>query len=225
MKRLGITILLVGMAMFLTSCFLFALVPIRSAAANKAMTVPVEIGEKITTDFVNVDTSRLCSISFDVTVRSDKVHTNTSRDPQTRKEKKEYKLQYNFPVSYRVLDADENVIHFQTTKIAWNSSVRTGGGEVDGPQGGRTTVGHHFDKFKVNEPGRIQVEAEIQPDSEYEAVLESANLIVYDNVSKHGRSLVGGCAMICFAPLLIILGAILTIAGFARSPRGTGSRP
>jgi hypothetical protein len=179
------------------------------------MTIPIEVGEEIETDFVNVDTSRFCLVAVDVTVRSDHVHVLELTGAAARKKKEEYHLQYSFPFQYSVLDADGNTIHFQTTKIAHNDdAMRMGEGIVDNPTGGSMVIEHDYAKFKVREPGRLQVKAHIQPDTEYGAVIESATLIVYDNASKHAGSILGGMAMMCFSPLLIIIGGLLTLVGF-----------
>ncbi len=217
-KRVGITLLIVGMAMFVTSCFLFGSIGFRAAAANKALSVPIEPDMPMTTDFVNVDTSRLCSVSVAVKVQSDKVYTNTALDPKTHKEKEQYTLQYNFPIRYQVLDSSGNVLHEQSEKVAWNSGVRSGGGgTVSSAEGGVIESEHHFAKFKVEDPGRLQLEVALEPDTEYGATLQSATLIVYDNVSRHSGPLLSGFFMICFAPLLIVVGAILIIVGLVSS--------
>ncbi len=223
MKRIGITLLLLGLAMFLGSCFLFVSVPIRSAAANKAISVEAKTGQDIATEAFSVDTSRLCSVSVNVTVTSDQVSTMESLDPETHKPREKYHLRYSFPFRYRILDADGNTIHTEETRIASDSGVRSGDGTVASSQGGTAGIEHHFAKFKVRDPGRIRLEASIEPDSEYGATLDSSAVIVYDNVSRHGQSILTAVGLICFSPLMIIIGAILTIVGLAKtSRRGIG---
>ena len=218
-KRIGIGLLVVGMGMFVGSCFLFGSVGLRAATANKALSVSIAPGKQVTTDFVRVDTSQLCSISVHVQVQSDKVYTNTTLDPKSHAQVEQHTLQYAFPIRYRVLDSAGNVLHEQDEKVAWNSGVRTGGdGTVSSAAGGVIESEHHFAKFKVEDPGRIQVETTLDPDTEYGAILPSATLIVYDNVSRHSGSLLSGLFMICFAPLVVVLGVVLTIVGLVRSP-------
>jgi hypothetical protein len=78
MKRIGITNLLFGLARFLGSCFLFISVPIRSAAANKAISVGAETGQDVATELFSVDKSRLCSVSVDVTVTKTEMSNSTT---------------------------------------------------------------------------------------------------------------------------------------------------
>ncbi|MCO6459552.1 MAG: hypothetical protein J5I93_29920 [Pirellulaceae bacterium] len=216
--RIGIGLLVVGVAMFFGSCFLFGSVGLRAAAANKALSVAIEPGQPVTTDVVTVDTSRLCSISVHVKVQSNKVYTNSTIDPQTHKSVEQHTLQYDFPIRYRVLDSAGNVLHEQRERVAWNSGVRTGGGgTVSSAEGGMIENEHHFAKFKVGAPGRVQVDIALDPDTEYGATLQSATLIVYDNVSRHGGPVLNGFVMLCFAPLVLLLGAAFTIVGLVRS--------
>ena len=219
LKRIGIGLLILGVTMFFGSCFLFGSVGFNAAAANKATSVPLTPGTQAKTDVVSVDTSRLCSISVRVKVQSDKVYTYQGRDPGSNKPVEKHALKYAFPIRYRVLDSAGNVLQEQNDKVAYNSGVRSGGdGTVNSSAGGELESEHHFAKFKVEPPGRIQVEALLEPDAEFGATLPSATLIVYDNVSRHSSSLLGGFFMLCFAPLVIVLGVVITVVALVRSP-------
>ena len=194
--------MLLGVVLLLGSCLLFGEM-LRTEAANEAMSIPIKVGTEITTDFVNVQTSKNCMIAFDLTVQSEKVHISQSTDPQTSEPEEEYKLQYGFPLTYRVLDANGNTIHSKTTKIAWKSDeLYTDRGDVDSPDGGTITVKRKFTTFKVRDPGRLQVRVEVQPDSEFGAELSSAHLIVYDNVPEPDDSVLRGFAFYIASPLL-----------------------
>jgi hypothetical protein len=216
MTRIGISILVVGMVMLVGSCFLFGFTGIRASEANKALTVPIEPNKSIKTDLVNVDTGRLCSISVRVKVRSSQVYTIQERDPNSRRTVTKYHLKYTFPIRYRVLDAAGNVLHEQSERIDPNAGVRSGLATVDNPEGGVAEVEHYFAKFKVADPGRIQVEATLENDTQYGAKMESASLIVYDNVSRHTGTLVTGFFMMCFSPVVVVVGAFLTLVGLIK---------
>ncbi len=213
MKKVGLALIITSLALLVSGCGLFGLIAIRAAAANKVFTQPLDMSKKALTDLIKVDTTRFCMVAVEVVVESDQVAKHTKKDLDTDKEVTTDRLKYRFPVSYRVLDAEGGLIHSQTTEIAHDRGGRTGSGEVSGPEGGTAKLCHNFDKFKVEDPGEIQIEMEIQPDSEFGATLESAKLVFYDNVSKHGSTTVGALALLGLTPVAFLAGLILVLEG------------
>ena len=71
----------------------------------------------------------------------------------------ELRPQYEFPFSYKVLDADGTVLHSQDTAIAYNRGVKENSSGTATGDHGSQRARCTFDKFDVPAPGTIRVEA------------------------------------------------------------------
>ena len=77
---------------------------------------------------------------------------------------------------------------------------------LEGPDRGKS-----FEKFPVPPPGNIRVVARLDPDREFDASLESAELLLYDRVSRHTGRVVSGVALLMVGGLGVLVGAMLLI--------------
>jgi hypothetical protein len=223
MAKVGCGIALAGVLLMAGSCAAFGVSIKRAVAARQVASIPIAVGEEITTDVMEVDTARLCQVALRVNVRS----TSVQEDDELRfpDEKPEFEIRYDFPFRYSVLDADGDTVYSSSHHLAWNSGTQLISAKDVDATGGRVNVEHSFDKFKVSPPGRIRIRIEIEPDETYRAEAQQVMLNVYDNVSKQGSTVLGGFAMICMAPLLIGTGIIVFLIGvLSGGSRGEGER-
>jgi len=182
---------------------------------NKEFLVAGIGGAEKTTDLIEVDAERACQVALEIDIKSRSV-------AQAEPGESERELRYSFPFSYKVLDASGKAVYHEEGQARWDRGTRVVQGEqrVDA-SGGTARIQHNLAKFEVAAPGRIRVEAKVMPDTEYGAEAETVELKVYDNVTRHARSLIGGAVLLLLGPALMILGLILFIVGL--SARGAAS--
>jgi hypothetical protein len=218
MKKLGCLLAVFGVLVFGGSFVLFGSSIWRAMEANRVTAVQLEPGKKISSDAFTVDTGKACQIVVRLQVVAAQVEKGTDTEGET-----DYDAKYKFPFSYQVTDGRGNKIAGSDDPLAWDAGTRSYGDKQLTDAGGTVTVGHHFGKFDVRSPGRVKVEAEIKPDAEFGAELTKAEVELYDKVSRHTRSLVGGTLMLLGGPVLVVLGVIVflvgLVAGGGRSPR------
>lgn len=213
MKRLGFGLMLASPVPLISSCVLFGLLSSRSADTNKALTLPIDVGDETNTEVIKVSTQRYCQVAVDLTARSQRTKAYEKTDPTAQKKVKRYSLQYRFPFQYKVSDAEGTIIHKESTEVVWDEGSRSGGNEVPSEEGGTVTVTHKYATFQVDEPGEIEVTCEIKPDAEFGAMIESAQLVVYDNVPKDDAAVLAMMALFGLSPALLLAGVILLVAG------------
>ena len=218
MKVLGCAISIVGILLCVASVALFGLTISRAMEARPVQTLPLEMGNKLNSDVITVDTSKLCMIALKAKV------TSTSARRQTGSEDK-YDLQFSFPFRYRVVDEDGKVLVTEDTRFADDTGTRSFRDQHVTSNGGTVEVETGYEKFPVTSPGKIRVEAEIHLDETDPATAEGLNLIVYDRVSKHAKSVTAGVLLLVLGGGLAILGGVLFIVGSTRSPKAPPAPP
>ena len=222
MKRIGCAISVVGVLLIGGSFALFGLSIMRAAEARQVASIPIPVGEETTTDFIDVDTGRLCHLRLQADIRTESVQQDEHQLPDAEPE---FEARYDFPFQYTVLDADGNTIYSSTNRVGWNSgSISTTAEDVDA-NGGTVSVEHSYDKFRVAPPGRIRVRITIDPDGMYDAEAQNVKLNVYDNVSRQGASVLGGFAAVCFGPVLILTGMLVFFAALLSDSQRRNSGP
>ena len=208
MKKVGCLLVLLGLAAIAGSICLFGLSIFRAMDARQAATVPLTIGTEKTTELVTVDTDKLCMLGLKMDISG----KSAIKDAQVI-DKEVYNLRYSFPVSYSVFDADGKKIFAQKTNAAWNEGTRVSTQSAVTASGGQVTIEGQFEKFSVPAPGRVKVQIEVEPDGTYKAKARNAQLIIYDNVSRHAKTLLGGAGLICIAPGLVLIGLVIFVIG------------
>ena len=211
MMKIGCATAVVGVLLIGGSFALFGLSIMHAVEARQVASVPISIGEEVTTDLINVDTSKLCQMTLLVDVRTESVQEDDFPGPPDMEP--EFEARYDFPFRYTVLDLEGKTVYSSSNHIGWDSGTISTLTEDVGAAGGTVSVEHSFDKFEVSKPGRIQVRIEIEPDTTYNAESQKVMLNIYDNVSRQSPSVIGGFSMLCFAPILIVTGTILFFFG------------
>jgi hypothetical protein len=155
--------------------------------ARRVASIALPIGSPVQSDLITVDTTRLCSISVTANVRRQRPAIS-------------------FPLRYSVLDATGQVLSSAETVVgsrdraAWSSRTLLSRGD------GWYRHEFGFDAFAVKGPGRIRVQAQLDPDTRSdEKKVEDLTLIVYDNTSEQRTPVTIGT-------ILVVAGVV--IAGF-----------
>jgi len=211
-KKIGCLIGLIGVVMFAGSIALFATIGVRAAQANKVGSLDLQVGQTGTTEVLTVSTDKACQVAVQIHIESDSVDRGVGSDD-------DMDVQYDFPFSYRVLDADGKVLHSQDTAIAYNHGTKENNRKTVSGDHGSERARCTFDKFDVPAPGTIRVEATVQPDTEYNATAETLTLEVYDNVARHSKTVGTAVLLVILGPLVAVLGIALFIIGLARGKK------
>ena len=221
MKKFGCLIATLGLAMFGGSLGLFGTAILRATQANKVTEVTLEPGRKASTELLTVDTSKACQVAVELDIESRSV-----QEAETMGERG-VSLRYCFPFSYRVLDADGKLLFSEQGRLDWNKGTRiTHGSSVD-LSGGTATIQHNLEKLDIEPPGRIKVEAMVSPDTQHGAVARAVTLGVYDNVSRHAKSVGAGVLLLLAGPFVSIVGIALFLLGLSTrgKPQQTSPPP
>lgn len=207
MKRLGLALILLGLVLTGVSALLFGGSIYRAFNSRQVAAIPIEAGGDVQSDAMTLDRSRLAQVSLALDVQSDSVQEETQFD------EREYNLRYRFPLKVEVFDEAGELVHGESVVADWDGGFRSTSSSHVTDQGGRIVVRHHFGKFEPPATGVIRVHAELGEDTVYDARAESAQVIVYDNVTQQGPWVFGAFAGCCSGPLLVVVGAVLLFVG------------
>jgi hypothetical protein len=115
-----------------------------------------------------------------------------------------------FDASGAVLSSGETVFGDRSGAV-WTSR---------GMVGGSPGWYHHeygYESFAVKPPGRIRIEAQLDPDTRVPpARIEDSKLIVYDNATDQKRPVIAGTILFFGGAVIGGLGIVLFIAGRGR---------
>ncbi len=223
MKKLGCLMALAGILTFVGAFALFGKAVWQAKEARKVhsldltpakpkdagATAPGPVAAKpVTSEVITVGTDKACQLEVELTVKVTSAKKVTDAAGDT-----DYEARYKFPFSYKVTDEKGVVIFSEKAPLAWDAGTRVYGASDVGETGGTMTVTHHLDKFDVPEPGKIKIEVELEPDTGFKAELVKAELVVFDNVARHARSVGFGVLMLFGGPVLFVLGGMVFLAG------------
>lgn len=211
MKKAGCLIALLGLVAVGVSISLFGLSVFRAVNARPVVKMPLKFGAATTTGPLTLNPQHcgLVAVKMDISgkaaIESDSAASGTA----------EHQLAYEFAVSYQVTNDKGETIASQKTEMSpRHGAVITTDASVTS-NGGKATIEHSFEKFNVPDAGKIVVQVTVQADTTTGAKAKNMELIVYDNVYRHGGTLAGGFGLACIAPLLVLLGLAMFIAGLA----------
>ena len=212
MRRAGCSLAVFGTLLCLASFALFGTSIFRAFAAHEAHVSPISIGASWTSGTLAVDTGKFCQIAVRGVVRSE--HSRRGSGDNA-----DWILVHAFPFRYTVFDGEGRVVHQESKDFSDEAGGRTTKNSRVTDQGGRAHIEQGFEKFRVASPGTIRVEASLGEDADYRASLEDAEVVVYDNVSKHAARVGIGIALLVGGGGIALLGFILVIIAAARGAR------
>ena len=194
MKKFGCAAAVIGPILCVAGLALYVFAGIGAMHARPVTSIALPVGRAVQSDFITVDTKRLCSISVVANVRS--------RIPG-----------FSFPLRYSVFDASGHVLSSAQTMFRKDRAIWTSRSLM-----GRPDAWYHheygYEPFAVNPPGRIRVEARLDPEPEVRrGKVEDIALIVYDNVSDHRKPVFAATALFFLGAVIGGLGIVMFIAG------------
>jgi hypothetical protein len=203
MKNFGCAAAVIGTILCIAGLALYVMAGVGAINARPVASIALPVGRAVRSDFIKVDTKRLCSISVTANLRT--------KYPAV-----------SFPLRYSVFDASGEVLSSGQTvfgrrdRAVWTSRTM---------MGGSLGLYHHeygYETFAVKPPGRIRIEAQLDPDTQTRpSRVEDITLIVYDNVSDHRRPVFAGTVLSCGGAVIGGLGIVMFVAGVARNRSAT----
>ena len=192
-------------------------------ATAPAASFPVDPEQESTTPLFQIKTDGLGQIELEMRIRTTslKIEEQEEQDEEFGQEVQEegsqtdderkITPQYNFPVEFRVLDEQGQVIHAESARVGSDSGMRRWEEEqIDLSEGEASlTAFIPVGTFPPPPNGKIQIQLDVQPDQLYGAQLEAVDVRVYENVPETKFRGIAGGALCCTAPLLLIVGIVL----------------
>lgn len=218
MKILGCAISILGVILCGISIAVFGVAISKAMEARPVQTIPLEMGNKVSTDLFAVDTSKFCMIALKATVTSG-MSTRETGDNDN------YNLKFSFPFSYKVIDAGGRVLVTEDTSFADDVGTRSYSNSHVTQDGGTVNVESSYQKFSPPGSGDIRVEVEIHSDETTNAEAANLNLIVYDRVSKHAKSVTSGVLLLVLGGGLAMVGLVLFVVATVRSGNTSPAPP
>jgi len=209
MRKAGCGLAIVGVLLCAASLVTFGTSVFRALAANEVHSAPVATGEPWTSGPLTVDTNKLCQIAVRGLIRSPHAKRGSGENAG-------WDLEYAFPVRYTVFDAGGVILQQQSVDFASDGGARSTKQERVTESGGSAHIEQGFAKFEVAAPGEIRVEATLGADVDFGATIEGAEVVVYDNVSKHAKRIGIGVALLVGGGAIAMLGLILLIIAAAK---------
>src|SRR5712692_1067845 len=203
MKKFGCATAVIGAILCIAGLALYVMAGVGALNARPVASIALPVGRAVRSDFIKVDTKRLCSISVTANLRT--------KHPVV-----------SFPLRYSVFDASGEVLSSRQTvfgsrdRAVWTSRSMMGGSL------GWYHYEHGYETFAVKPPGRIRIEAQLDPDMQTRPErVEDITLMVYDNVSDHRRPVFAATVLFCGGAVIGGLGIVMFIAGVVRNRSAT----
>jgi hypothetical protein len=209
MRRAGCGLAILGVLLCAGSMAVFGSSIFRALAAREVGSGSIDAGSTWTSGPLTVDTAKFVQVAVRGLVRSPHAKRSTGDSGG-------WDLQYAFPFRYTVVDAQGRAIEQQSEDFASDSGTRSISKQRITESGGSAHLEEGFEKFAVPPPGEIRVEATLGEDADFGATIESAEVVVYDNVSKHAGRVGIGVALLVVGGGTAMLGSILLIVAAAR---------
>jgi hypothetical protein len=209
MRRAGCGLAILGVLLCAGSLVAFGSSVFRALAAHEAHAAPLAPGASWTSGPLTVDTAKLSQVAVRGLVRSTHARRGSG-------ENDDWDLEYAFPFRYTVFDAEGRILAQEAKDFASDGSAHSVTAERVTESGGSARLEQGFAKFPVPPPGTIRVEATLGEDVDYGATIESPEVVVYDNVSKHAKRIGIGIGLLIVGGGLAMLGVILVIVAAAR---------
>ncbi len=211
LKRVGCVAGILGLLAIAGGATLFGFAIVRALQAHAVTDHELAFGREQLVE-ATVGTDRLCQIAVRMTVS---VPPGGVRGRSSGG----FDAEYDFPLRYTVVDAQERQLVSETTAVAANRGSRTITQDTVSTEGGTFVAEHGFAKFSAPADGRVWVRCTLDADAK--GVLgRDPRVIVYDHVSAHGQTVGGGFALVAFGGLALVVGLVLFLVGHGGARRG-----
>lgn len=225
MKTTGIVLLLLGLllvvggiGMFVGGFLLFGSFAKSAMESRVVGSLPLTPGQTATSDPITVNHEKMCQIVLQVDLSGTDVKRNTQGSDVT------YHLDYNLPLECEVFDDAGQSIHRESSTLA-GSGFRTFINTSVDEDGGTETIRMMLGTFPAPASGKLSATAKLGTNIGGDVQVQAAQLDVLDNVSASGATAASGMGMCCGGPavagfglVLLLVGAVVTLASRASAP-------
>lgn len=208
MAQLGRRLAVGGILLMAATMVLFGREVERALQARCVATAPLEAGKEALCDDVAVEPGRGCQVGVEVRLRSSSVEASGGG----------YAARYSFPLALAATCSDLDV----RAALRWDDATRLVRDAAADASGGWARVLHVLPKFDAPSSGKLGLRATLHPDAEFGARVDSAELRVYDNVTRPVEEMVVAGIAVLVGPAVMVLGVVLGIAGWLRARRAEG---
>jgi len=216
MRKAGCALGIIGGLLCIASLVLLGRSILRATEAHTVQTLVLTPSTPLKTENISVSTSRFCMIAVRAKIESHHVRRTTTQDSD------DLVLQYAFPFKYTVYDQNGKVLVKETTEFSDNDGkVHTKSNEHVTDESGNALITSDYEKFAVAPPGQIRIEAQLDPDSTYQARATDLQLLIYDNVSEHTKPVTIGVVLLAIGGPLGFAGVLLFMIGSIRKAENT----
>jgi uncharacterized Tic20 family protein len=217
MKK-ALVLFVFGLLLILGSCAPYGIVAYRATHAHVVHEQAVAAGQSVTTGILKVDTQAYVQPALKLRIFT------TTVVPDDRFDDGDLRAKYQFPVDYRLI-ADNGDILYEGHVVIDQSGARINSRDSISKDAARLRYEKGLEKVTVPASGRIRVMVHIHPDDVYQARLESARLVVYDRVYRHGPLIGLGIALGVIGVILALAGFIWWLSSISRNARSEAPIP
>jgi uncharacterized Tic20 family protein len=207
--RKPIVLLVLGFTLLLSSAIPFGMAIHRAFSAREVSSLPITVGEKRAAQAVRVNMDHFVKLAVKMDIKTTSIKKKTFSDEDD-------KAQYHFPFSLRLTDQNGKTIYSKNSQISWKRGTRKYFKEEVGPQGGELIVETTLAEIRVPPPGKINAYVKLNDDDIYGAKAENIKLIIYDNVYKYYKLVIGGLTLLFIGIVLAAVGAIFLLVESAQ---------
>lgn len=224
MKGIGCGMVILGVVAIVVSYFVIGDAFQKASDYREVAKIELQKEGKTTSEVFDVSTERLCQIEIEIDLTSRSIDKRPNRFDET---KIEDHVQYEIPFSFRILDDGGTVIFRETRPLSSEdlTLARLTSEEVvrfddDKKNKAELSITFFLEKFQVEEPAKIKIEAELGKDTVFKSEVKSVKAVLYDNVSKAGATFLGSLGTICIGIAIIGIGGIVFLIGlFQKKPQ------
>ncbi len=209
--RLAAAMLVLGLLTTLGSCTPFGLSLYRGLNAHTAYRADLALGETYASPLIEVDTTQHVQLAVKIALETPSVVLERDASGE-----KDFEAQYLFPVNYTLEDEEGRILHSEHTRVVWNAGKRSTTDKTVNSRGGSLTVQSSFDKLDLAGAGRIRVRVDVAPDTTYAASAHKVELLVYDQVYRHGPMIALGFMLLAAGLLILLVGTVWLIVQSTR---------
>ena len=203
LRRGGAGLIIFGVTLLVTSCLPVGLSIKRAMDAEQAVVQPLPVAQWVETGLIDVDSQKLIQVAVSI-----QVDTSVIKDDEPA---------YHFPFTYELFDEQGRLIKRQELTLDNHSGTRTITHQSSSNGKNRFELETDFEKLTPPDSGKIRVRARLMPDEVYQASINEPSLIVYDKVSRHLATLLGGAGLWIAGALVLMIGTVLLLLGISEN--------
>lgn len=211
-KTTSIFLLLLGMLLFLGSCAPFGYSFYHELLLDSSKSFPLSGVEMSYKASFKSDPDSLARFAVEADVSTDSVQED--RDDLSN----DYIARFDFPIRYRINDANGNTLVDDNVNLAWkDSGSLTKRNEETTSTHGTLIASTNLDKFTVPADGTFTINIEVGSDTTYEAQASSITLHLYEGMIDNTWYIISGLIMLIIGFFIALIGFIVIVTDAAKT--------